>query len=177
MLILRCTQKLRKKNLGPLSEEEDSLVPVLRSWHANLVYLARSPVVVCVNDQTLLSILVPGLNFPNITTAIRGRIGVRLRRMGLPPEMISNEVDAMRVVRVEPSNSRSVLASMNDFVFNLKYYVGDKFNSDDTDALEDRLSDTPMGALKYHFPLKEAYRLFGLAKGGPEKELATDERG
>ena len=162
MLILRCTQKLRKKNLGPLSEEEDSLVPVLRSWHANLVYLARSPVVVCVNDQTLLSVLVPGRNFPNITTAIRGRIGERLRRMGLPPEMISNEVDAMRVVRVEPSNSRSVLASMNDFVFGMKLYVGERFNFERADALEDRLSHTPMGALKYQYPVEAAYSLFGM---------------
>lgn len=146
MLILRCTQKLRKKHLEPLVHEEDSLVPTLPSWHANLIYLATSPIVVCVNDQTLLSILVPGRGFPNIVDVIKERIRHRLRRMGLSEERIAVEETAMKIVQVHPSNSRSVLASMNDFVLNLRWQVSEKFNINQVDALEDMLSETPMGA-------------------------------
>jgi hypothetical protein len=51
MLVLRCTQKLLKKNPGPTEGGQDALVPVLGSWHANLIRLAHSPIVLCVNDN------------------------------------------------------------------------------------------------------------------------------
>ncbi len=48
MLILRCTQKLLKRNPGPAGAQQDALAPTLGSWHANLIRLAHSPIVVCV---------------------------------------------------------------------------------------------------------------------------------
>src|ERR1041384_6717643 len=113
MLILRCTQKLLKKKPGPQSDREDSLVPVLGNWHANLIYLAHSPVVLCVNDMTLLSVLVPGRDFPNFLPKLRNRITERFMRMGVSAEAIGVEERAMETVRIQRSNSRSVLASMN----------------------------------------------------------------
>lgn len=64
MLVLRCTQKLLKRNPGPTTGRQDSLVPMLGSWHANLIRLAHSPIVLCVNDISLLAILLPGRRVP-----------------------------------------------------------------------------------------------------------------
>jgi hypothetical protein len=155
MLILRCTQKLRRKKLGPLTQQEDSLLPTLGSWHANLVYIAKTPLVLCVNDRSLLSVLVPGREFPKIFFVIRRRIGERLRRMGLPSESILREEAAMEIVDVQLANNKSVLGSMNDFVHSLKWQR-DRFNVEEAAALEDMLSQTPMGALNYEYPVEVA---------------------
>ena len=162
MLILRCTQKLRRKNLGPLALQMDSLVPALGGWHANLIYIARRPVVFCVNDQSLLSVLVPGREFPEIICVIRKRIGERLLRMNLPSELIAAERAAIEVVKIQPSNSKSVLGSMNDFVRGLKCQRH-HFRLEEVAGLEDMLSHTPMGALNYEYPVKVAYKLLNNA--------------
>ena len=91
----------------------------------------------------------PGRQFPNILSAIAERIGERFSRMGLSKELLLREQAAMEVVEVQPSNSQSVLASLNNFVQGLKFQVPDRFGIDELDELEDILSATPMGALKY----------------------------
>jgi hypothetical protein len=160
MLVIRCTQKLLKKNPASENAGEDALVPTLGSWHANLIRLAYTPVVLCVNDNSLLAILVPGRDFPNFGSAFRDRLTQRLWRLGLPEETISAERASMEIIQIQPYNSRSVLASMNDFVLNLKFSLGDRFKFEDADALEDMLSEAPMGALGYRFPSKVAAAAF-----------------
>ena len=160
MLVLRCTQRLLKRNPGPPQPRRDALVPVLGNWHANLIRLAKSPIVLCVNDISLLAILVPGRNFPNFVFAFQNRLAGRLGRMGLATETISAERAAMEIVQIQPSNSRSVLASMNDFVRHLKWETPSHFDFSEADALEDMLSQTPMGALKYQYAVEVAAAAF-----------------
>lgn len=160
MLVLRCTQKLLKRNPGPNLPGQDAFVPVLGNWHANLIRLAKSPIVLCVNDSSLLAILVPGRDFSNFVSAFQNRLAKRLGRMGLAADIISAERAAMEIVRIQPSNSRSVLASMNDFVRHLKWRAGNHFDFSSADALEDMLSETPMGALKYHYAVEVAAAAF-----------------
>ena len=160
MLVIHCTQKLLKRNPGPASVGQDTLVPTLGSWHANLVWLAHSPVVVCVNDNSLLPMLVPGKNFSNFCSAFRDRLTQRLGRLGLPEATISMERAAMERIQIQPATNRSVLGSLNDLVRLLKFRVEDHFSFAQADALEDMLSKTPMGALKYAFPIEVAVAAF-----------------
>jgi hypothetical protein len=82
--------------------------------------------------------------------------------MGLPQETILVENAAMEMVQIQPSNNRSTLASMNDFVRNLRWKVGNHFNSAEANALEDMLSEMPLGALKYQYSVDVAAGLFNL---------------
>jgi len=66
----------------------------------------------------------------------------------------------MEIIQIRPSNSRSVLASMNDFVRQLRFRGPDRFNFAHADALEDLLSETPMGALGYRYPVEIAADAF-----------------
>jgi hypothetical protein len=160
MLVLRCTQRLLKRSPGPVQQRQDALVPALGDWHANLIYLAKSPIVLCVNDISLLAILVRGRDFPHFVSAFQNRLVGRLGRMGLTPDTILAERAAMEIVQIQPSNSRSVLASMNDFVRYLKWRARNHFDFSQADALEDMLSETPMGALKYQYAVEAAAAAF-----------------
>ena len=160
MLVLRCTQKLLRKNPGPSNGREDSLMPVLGSWHANLIRLAHSPVVLCANDISLLAIVVRGRDFPRFVFAFRDRLARRLRRMGVSHQAVSLELAAMEMVRIEQSNNRSVLASMNDLVRHLRWKVGNHFDPLQADELENMLSEIPMGSLEYQYPVEVALAAF-----------------
>jgi hypothetical protein len=165
MLVLRCTQKLLKRHPGSTNGQPDALVPTLGNWHANLVRLAYSPIVLCVSDISLLAVLVPGRDFSNLVSAFRDRLAQRLWRMGLSQDTISVERAAMEIVQIQPSNSGSVLASMNDFVRHLRWKVGNHFSFAEANALEDMLSEIPIGALKYHYPVEVAAAAFNLDQG------------
>jgi hypothetical protein len=162
MLTLRCTQKLLKRNPSSANVQADDLVPVLGAWHANLIRVASSPIVLCVNDISLLAILFPGRDFPNLASAFQNRLTQRLRRMSLSEETISREQAAMDAIQIQPSNNRSVLGSMNDFVHYLRYRTEEHFSFAEADAIEDQLSETPMGALKYQYPVEVAAAAFNL---------------
>ncbi|HKR60558.1 MAG TPA: hypothetical protein VJS64_12555 [Pyrinomonadaceae bacterium] len=152
-----------KKKPGPTSEREDSLIPLLGGWHANLIRLAHSPVVLFVNDRSLLAILAPGRDFPTLVSVFRNRMIQHLTRIGVSQKAISEEAAAMELVQIQPSNDRSVLGSMNDFVRLLKRDVEDHFDLNKADGLEDRLSEVPMGALKYNYPIEVVSAVFGLS--------------
>ena len=158
MLVIRCTQKLLKHKPGPSSDAEDDLQPALGNWHANLVRINHWPIVLCVNDFSLLSIILPGRDFPNFTVAFQNRLGMRLDRLGVPQERIAGELAAIERTNVQPSNSKSVLGSMNDFVGHLRY-GWDRFTPEEVTPWEDQLSQTPMGALKYSYPVEVAFAL------------------
>ena len=95
--------------------------------------------------------------------------------MGLSQDTISAERAAMEIVQIRPSNSRSVLASMNNFVLHLKFTVGNRFSFVDANALEDRLSETPMGALQYHYPVDAATAAFNLDLEGLSGDGSSEE--
>lgn len=81
---------------------------------------------------------------------------------------------AMEIVQIQPSNNRSVLGSMNDFVRHLKFKVGNHFTFLDANALEDMLSEIPIGALKYHFPVEVAAAAFSLDRVECSHPVATE---
>ena len=130
----------------------DDRVSVLGHWHANLVRIGRWPLVVCVNDRTLLLVLVPGRDFGSMLTQFRARYVACLERLAIPAALIEAEMSATQNIQVDRTDNRSVLGSMNDFVNLIRWRVYSESTLPDADTLEDDLADTPMSALKYALP-------------------------
>ena len=86
-------------------QEEDDLESVLGDWHANLVRLGRTPVVLAVNDVSLLTVLVPGRNFANLLTPFRDRLMRRLIRLGVSADRMAHETAATKCICVDRTNS------------------------------------------------------------------------
>jgi len=80
--------------------------------------------------------------------------------MGVSHQAVSLELAAMEMVRIEQSNNRSVLASMNDLVRHLRWKVGNHFDPLQADELENMLSEIPMGSLEYQYPVEVALAAF-----------------
>jgi hypothetical protein len=162
MLTLRCTERLLKKRLGPLGQGDDDLKPTLGHWHANLLRLGRTPVVLTVNDTSRLALLLPGRDFPNLLIGFRARFVQQLRRLGVPEDRIACEAAAMKSIRLDRTASRSVLGTMNDFAFQLRWRFNEGRTLQDADYLEDDLAETPISTLEYACPKEAARAAFGL---------------
>jgi len=163
MAILRCTKKLltelRAKPADIMQSPSD-----LNGWHANLLRIDRRKCILFTHDKSLYSFLVTGLNrsdFQNIGEVFRQNLLQNLTREGVPRRQIELFVDDIREIEITKTNNRSVLGSMNDLAFQLKYtidYHGGLLNTD-LAKLNSELNRTPMGAIEYVYSINELNEL------------------
>ena len=87
----------------------------------------------------------------NLGRHLAEAVGQVLRALGVRADRIRLELEAMAEVHIARTNSRSLLASLNDFTDALKWRLGQEPSTDLlTVALE--LSETPVGPLGYRGP-------------------------
>lgn len=159
MITLHCTKKLLARQPGPAGDAADGFSSVLGDWHANIIWLARSPFILFANNQTLLSFLLPGKNVSQILPLFRHRVLERLVEIGVSPSDIERERAAITVIRVAPTNNRSVLGSLNDMAQHCKWKVEDDGELN-IPNIERYLMEMPFQAIKFYFPIETALKLF-----------------
>lgn len=163
MALLRCTKKLLDElQTKPVAGPES--VSRLSSWHANLLRLDRRKCVLFTNNATLYSFLVPGMKKPQFKCfeeVFGQQLFKSLVSEGFPQSQIEIILDDCREITVAKTNNRSVLGSMNDLAFQLKYRieaVGGLGNIDLTE-LNHELNRIPMSAIKEFSSIDELRKL------------------
>lgn len=168
MQVIHCTKKLLNE-LG--ASPHGSLPPVnlsgfLGPWHANLIRIERRKCILFTNDRTLYSFLVPGAKKKDLV-AFRELFALHLKmnlaKEGFGPEDITKAVEEYGEIEIEPTNSRSVLGSMNDLADQADFLVGRAGGLEKADMLmvNMMLNRIPMGAIKYRYSIDNVYELFG----------------
>jgi len=162
MAIIRCTKKLLTELKTKPSEGATSSSEV-GSWHANLLRIDRRKCILFTNDATLYSFLIPGLKkaqFENFREVFGQNLFKNLLWENFPQNQIEIVLDEHREIIIAKTNNRSVLGSMNDLAFQLKYQIAAMGGLDNVDLAElnHGLNRTPMSAIK------EVYSIYELTK-------------
>lgn len=152
MAILRCTQKLltelkTKPSDGTISSDE------LGRWHANLLRIDQRRCILFTHDATLFSLLAPGLKkaqFEYFREAFGQNLFKNLLRENFPQNQIEIVLDEHREIIIAKTNNRSVLGSMNDPAFQLKYRIAEMGGLVNVDLVElnHNLNRIPMSAIQ-----------------------------
>ena len=163
MAILRCTKKLltelkTKPSEGAISSNE------LGCWHANLLRIDRRKCILFTNDATLYSFFVPGLKksqFENVREVFGQNLFKNLLWENFPQNQIEIVLDEHREIIIAKTNNRSVLGSMNDLAFQLKYRIGAMGGLFNVDLVElnHELNRIPMSAIKEIYSIDELRKL------------------
>jgi hypothetical protein len=161
MAIIRCTTKLLN-DLGAKPTRARDQPPVLCDWHANLVRLERKKYILFTNDQTLYSLLARWTKTPHLADFLeRFRLGLfkSLMSEGLAEVQFEYLLGEHKQVMIAKTNSRSVLGSMNDLVFQIKSMVRvSKLADADLSEINRQLNRIPMSAIKYNVSVDEMKR-------------------
>jgi len=163
MAILRCTKKL-------LSELKTKPEDILRDstelgcWHANLLRIDRRKCVLFTHDRTLYSFLVPGLtkpHFQNFGEVFGQNLFKNLLAEAFPQSQIELFLNDIREIHITKTSSRSVLGSMNDLSFQLKYriYAEGGLSNLSLMKLNHGLNRIPMGAIEEVYSIDALKRL------------------
>jgi hypothetical protein len=157
VLVVRGTKKLRERVKGPLAKSADTSTTELGDWFATALFW-KPQVALLVNARTLLPLFVPlapaASLLDRVPAAIESILG---RRHRVDEQYVAGEVAAMDVVRLAPTNDRSVVGVMNEFAFHAEFHWRDGLQ--DLEELSLRMAHLPLG------PLRDR-------SGFPDRELA-----
>lgn len=143
MVILRPTRKIRQLSTEPLDPEAVSDT-ALGDWYANRIVIDRQPLLLLISSLSLLPLLIRARDVRRLPTRLPEVVGVRLRRIGIPSEVVKSEVEAMRPVIIGPTVDRSVLGSLVDFAKSVPYYLPEAgWDDGSLWKAEDLLAETP----------------------------------
>ena len=151
MAIIGCTKKLLTE-LKEKRSESNQIPSELNSWHANMFLVDRRKCVLFTHDKTLYSLFIPGLlktHFQNIKEVFRQRLFKSLLAENLSQKHIELVLDDISEIEITKTNNRSVLGSMNDLTFQLKYVIAHDGGLMNTDVMElnHNLNRIPMSAI------------------------------
>lgn len=157
-MILRLSQKLATKvKAGPLSTLPLDVNP-LADWSAHLFTYERTQYILLSNTKSLYSTVMMGRGITDtcdlidgVVTAIRDSLQSdghdQTFRRFIAPHSAN--------VQLAKALNRSVIGSMNDFVFQAKIYL--QFHQNPPFAIGSELNDAPMSALSSKTSAKYGY--------------------
>jgi hypothetical protein len=116
MVTLRCTRRVLQRLKTTPSSAAVTPTTLLGDWYAGWVP-ERSPLVLAINERTLLSVVVSLA--PSITLLERwvGATGDLLLALGIAPTDVEQELFAMQDVTIATTANRRVLGCLNEAIF------------------------------------------------------------
>jgi len=159
MVTLRCTQKLLRRLGVPPAIETSPPTTVLGDWYANLLHTRPQQLVLCMNERTLLAVLVPARESKSLGVRFREAVVTHLSRLGVPPAAVEAEARAMSDLAFGPTASRKILGCLREAAFGLSVELGlGRLSS--IAELEVRLSENIYSTTGYRRPRELALELF-----------------
>ena len=165
MAIIRCTKRLLTElRTKPSEVATPSRARDLGCWHANLLRIDRRKCALFTQDTTLYSFFVPGLKkpeFENFRELFEQNLFKNLRLENLSQNQIEFVLNQHREIVISKTNNRSVLGSMNDLAYQLKFKIAAMGGLVNVDfyRLNHDLNRIPMSALKEIYSIYELRKL------------------
>ena len=124
VITICCTQKVLRR-LRIADPQPISMPPTnaLGNWYVNLIYLGHTQLVIASSERSLLTVLLPAADLRNsLVVNLHETTNLLLRQLGVDPDSAQREAQAMTPALIARTESRSVLASMNDFSLAIEGY-------------------------------------------------------
>lgn len=161
MLTVRCTAKLlRRLKVDPKGSPGSSSTR-FGDWYATILPVRPAHLILLVNEPTRLAAVLPARGISTLASRIPEAIAEVLRELGASDETVDLERRAMAEVRFDRTASRSVLGTMNDYIFLMQWSAA-RQSPRNLLGLAMDLNHTPVGPLKYERPDDAARRRLGI---------------
>lgn len=151
MFNICCTSKLLKRI--DVTPEVDLVEPTtaLGNWYATIHHFSRTQALLFVSDTSRLAVVTPAREARLLARHLREGLAALLESLCMPSAWIESELSEMVEVRISTTHSRSILATMNDFKYQI---MGGYFDDGWIDPLEveGRLSECPIGPFQWRTP-------------------------
>jgi len=153
MVTLRCGQSLLKRLKTPV--EDVSSTGRLGDWYARAIFVKPRQLVVCTNEVSLLSVVVPLSPAFSFAERFVVAASIRVRQIPAPVEILSDECRRLEDARIGKATSRSAISTMNQIMYSLEAWIyGER--SGDLEELGLFLCDIPFTSISKTWPWLQA---------------------
>jgi hypothetical protein len=169
ILTLLCTHKVAKTyDLTALPRSSESAErPDFLHWYCNLIRLRRRRCLLFTHEQSLFSFVIYQFSkrdVANLLDLFRTHLGQAMRAESMSEDAIEALMSRIDGIEFGPTQSRSVLGSMNDIMFQFRFDVEEYFGFYEVSPVllsevTHRTNGMPMGAMGYARPDEEFPRL------------------
>lgn len=153
MVTLRCTARLLKRLPVPSAEHPPS--GRLGDWYARIIFGKPRHVVLCTNERSLLCVTVPLAPIRQLVSRFVTAATRRVEQISAPPELLGAEVGSLTPTLLGRSVNRSVISTMNQFMYSAEAWLEDQ-PLGDLEELGFWLCDTPCTAISTRWPWLQA---------------------
>lgn len=119
-MIVRPTGDLAKRMKVKLDSTHERSSTLLGDWYAIALVIERQQYILCMSEHGRLPVILKAARYANFPKRLMGALPDVLQRIGVPAEKAKIEVSKMDRMVLAKTNNRSVLGSMNDFLFQLQ---------------------------------------------------------
>jgi len=152
MVTVRCTQKLARKMGLPKSVTTLAPTTALGDWYATILYTRPKHLVLLVSDTSRLAVLLPASPLSTLGTRFRVALREQLQEMGISEEAIVREEEQMQTLGFGPTKSRSVLGTMNEYVYQISCDIAEEGGLYSPALLSQRLNEIICRLLQWRRP-------------------------
>jgi hypothetical protein len=146
MIALRCTKKLLAR-VGPPQEVSEPSTTILGDWYACPLAVGHQRYVLLISEHSRLPVLMAGRDLKHLAINFPDALAPVLWGLGIDAAAVQREVEATREAVIATTNSRSLLGTLSDFSFMLRWQLPDRPDLDLAQAALE-LSHTPVGPLR-----------------------------
>jgi hypothetical protein len=163
MYAVRCTQKLHRRLGYPLSDASVPATTQLGDWYANLLIAKPMHLVLCVNERSLLPVVVEARDPSGFPHRLADAVRSVLLSIGVSPAAAGREhTEMLSGMYLTKTASKSMLGSLNDFMFHLKVGVAEH-PSESLLERSLRMARIPCNVIGFKYPSEVAYEVFASA--------------
>jgi hypothetical protein len=124
MLVLRCTERLRKRLKR--DNEPGASTTALGDWYRNLLHVGRRQLLLFISERSRLPVFLPATDAKHLERALPAAVEEMLTLVGAHPDAIVREVQAMSPLVVARTTNRSVVGSMNECAWMARFRIEDE---------------------------------------------------
>jgi len=150
---LRCTADLLRR-VHPTSAPE-SPAGRLGDWHARIIFGKPRFVVLCTNDRSLLCVTIPLAPVRELVSRFVLAATQRIRQIPAREDLLRAEIAALTPAHVGRSSNRSVISTMNQFMYSAETWL-ERQPLGDLEELGFWLCDTPCTTISTEWPWLQA---------------------
>jgi hypothetical protein len=131
---------------------------LLGDWYANILF-SRPQLVLFLNERTFLPVVVPASSHSSLGARFIEGLGELLQAIGVSSNAIETELRQMDALAYAPTKSRSMLGSMQEFMFHFGE-LAYRYPGPNIMKIELHLAEMPCARIDYQFPREAALEVF-----------------
>ncbi len=160
MVVLRCTQKLlvRLKQVGDLPPVESTTR--LGDWYGNILQVGRRQHLLFISERSRLPVVIPIREAKQLGSVFPDAVCERLAIIGVAAGDIADERARMSEITFGRTRNRSLLGTLNDFVFMAQCAGAKRTEPESPEELMPFLAQTPILPLDGARPIDLTLGLF-----------------